>query len=47
MLARTLVAARTRLVHTTSELCSQICCIVKTFGLAIPAGKGSLIEASV
>ena len=44
MLARTLVAARTRLVHMTTELSNQIRGIMKTFGLVVPAGKGSVFE---
>lgn len=47
MLARTLVAARTRLVHMTTELSNQIRGIMKTFGLVVPAGKGSIFEKNV
>jgi transposase len=47
MLARTLVAARTRLVHVTTELSNQIRGIMKTFGLVVPAGKGSVFENNV
>jgi len=47
MLARTLVAARTRLVHMTSELSNQIRGIMKTFGLVVPAGKGNIFEKNV
>lgn len=47
MLARTLVAARTRLVHMTTELSNQIRGIMKTFGLVVPAGKGSVFEKNV
>ena len=45
MLARTLVAARTRLVRITTELSNQIRGLMKTFGLVVPAGKGSTFEA--
>jgi len=47
MLARTLVAARTRLVRMTTELSNQIRGIMKTFGLVVPAGKGSTFEKNV
>lgn len=47
MLTRTLVAARTRLVRITTELSNQIRGMMKTFGLIIPAGKGSRFEANV
>lgn len=47
MLARTLVAARTRLVRMTTELSNQIRGIMKTFGLVVPAGKGSIFEKNV
>lgn len=47
MLARTLVAARTRLVRITVELSNQIRGIMKTFGLLIPPGKGSTFEKNV
>lgn len=47
MLARTLVAARTRLVRITTELSNQIRGIMKTFGLVVPAGKGSIFEGNV
>jgi len=47
MLARTLIAARTRLVHMTVELSNQIRGIMKTFGLVVPAGKGSVFEKNV
>jgi transposase len=47
MLARTLIAARTRLVHMTTELSNQIRGIMKTFGLVVPAGKGSIFENNV
>jgi transposase len=44
MLTRTLVAARTRLVRITTELSNQIRGLMKTFGLLVPAGKGSTFE---
>jgi transposase len=47
MLTRTLVAARTRLVRITTELSNQIRGLMKTFGLLIPAGKGSTFERNV
>lgn len=47
MLARTLVAARTRLVHMTTQLSNQIRGIMKTFGLVVPAGKGKVFEKNV
>src|SRR4051812_15406852 len=47
MLARTLVAARNRLVQITTELSNQIRGLMKTFGLVAPAGKGSRFEAHV
>jgi len=47
MLTRTLVAARTRLVRITTELSNQIRGVMKTFGLIVPAGKGSTFEKNV
>jgi transposase len=47
MLTRTLVAARTRLVRMTTELSNQIRGLMKTFGLIVPAGKGSMFETHV
>lgn len=47
MLTRTLVAARTRLVQITVELSNQIRGLMKTFGLVIPAGRGSIFEKNV
>jgi transposase len=47
MLIRTLVAARTRLVRITTELSNQIRGVMKTFGLVVPAGKGSTFEKNV
>ncbi|WEX90100.1 IS110 family transposase [Sinorhizobium garamanticum] len=47
MLTRTLVATRTRLVRITTELSNQIRGIMKTFGLVVPAGKGSTFEKNV
>ena len=47
MLTRTLVAARTKLVHITTELSNQIRGLMKTFGLVVPPGKGSKFEENV
>ena len=47
MLTRTLVAARSRLVRITTELSNQIRGVMKTFGLVVPAGKGSTFERHV
>src|SRR3954449_4681932 len=47
MLTRTLVAARTRLVRICIELSNQIRGLMKTFGLVVPAGKGSRFEEHV
>jgi transposase len=47
MLTRTLVAARTKLVRTTTELSNQIRGLMKTFGLVVPAGKGGKFEEHV
>src|ERR1700761_2256952 len=47
MLPRTLVAARDRLVRITTELSNQIRGLMKTFGLLVPAGKGSTFEKNV
>ena len=47
MLTRTLVSARTRLVRITSELSNQIRGLMKTFGLVVPAGKGSKFDEHV
>jgi transposase len=47
MLTRALVAARTRLVKITTELLNQIRGPMKTFGLLVPAGKGSTFEKNV
>ena len=44
MLARTLVAARNKLVKITTELSNQIRGLMKTFGLVVPSGKGSTFE---
>jgi transposase len=40
MLARSLVAARTKLVRITVELSNQLRGLMKTFGLIVPSGKG-------
>jgi transposase len=47
MLARTLVAARTRLVRITTELSNQIRGLMKTFGLIVPPAKGGKFESHV
>jgi transposase len=47
MLTRSLVAARNRLVRITTELSNQIRGMMKTFGLLVPAGKGSTFENNV
>lgn len=47
MLTRTLVAARVRLVRITVELSNQIRGLMKTFGLVVPAGRGSVFEKNV
>lgn len=47
MLSRTLVAARSRLVRIMVELSNQIRGIMKTFGLIVPASKGSTFEKNV
>jgi transposase len=47
MLTRTLVAARTKLVRIKTELSNQIRGLMKTFGLVVPAGKGSTFDANV
>ena len=47
MLTRTLVAARNRLVKITTGLSNQIRGLMKTFGLLVPAGKGSTFEKNV
>src|SRR3954451_4922948 len=47
MLGRTLVAARNRLVQITTELSNQIRGLMRTFGLLVPAGKGSKFEEHV
>ena len=47
MLARALVAVRNRLVQITTELSNQIRGLMKTFGLLVPAGKGSKFEEHV
>src|SRR5215210_811348 len=47
MLTRTLVAARTRLVRIMTGLSNQIRGLMKTFGLVVPAGKGSRFEGHV
>lgn len=47
MLTRTLVMARTRLIRIKTELSNQIRGVMKTFGLVVPAGRGSVFENNV
>jgi transposase len=47
MLARTLVAARTRLVRIGTELSNQIRELMTTFGLIVPPAMGSKFERHV
>ena len=47
MLARSLVAARTKLVRITVELSNQLRGLMKTFGLIVPSGKGRNFDANV
>lgn len=47
MLTRTLVGARNQLVRMTTQLSNQIRGVMKTFGLLVPAGKGSTFERNV
>ena len=47
MATRTLVAARTRLVRVATELSNQIRGLMKTFGVVVPAGKGSAFEKNI
>lgn len=47
MLTRSLVAARSRLVRIITELSNHIRGAMKTFGLLVPAGKGSTFENNV
>jgi transposase len=47
MLARTLVAARTRLVRIGTELSNQIRGLMKTFGLIVPPCTGGKFERNV
>jgi len=47
MLARTLMAARTRLVRIGTELSNQIRGFMKTFGLVVPPATGSKFERQV
>ena len=47
ILTRTLVAARTKLVHITTDLSNQIRGLMKTFGLVVPPGKGSKFQEHV
>jgi transposase len=47
MLVRTLVAARRRLVRSSTEFSNQIRGLMKTFGLIVPGAKGGRFEAEV
>jgi transposase len=47
MLTRTLVMARTRLVRIKTGLSNQIRGVMKTFGLVVPPGRGSVFEKNV
>lgn len=47
ILTWTLVAARRHLVRITTALTNQIRGLMKTFGLVVPAGKGSNFERNV
>jgi len=47
MLTRTLVAARRKLVRVTTMLSNQIRGLMKTFGLIVPTGAGSVFEKNV
>jgi len=47
MLVRRLVAARRRLVRISTELSNQICGLMKTFGLIVPASKRGRFELEV
>ena len=47
ILARTLVAARDKLVKITTELSNQIRGLMKAFGLVVPSGKGSTFERHI
>src|SRR3954453_6823341 len=47
MLTRTLVAGRTRLGGLSRGVSNQIRGLMKTFGLIVPAGKGSTFEKNV
>lgn len=47
MLTRTLIGARNQLIRMTTQLSNQIRGVMKTFGLLVPAGKGSKFERNV
>ena len=47
MLTRTLIGARNQLIRMTTQLSNQIRGVMKTFGLLVPAGKGSKFEWNV
>jgi transposase len=46
-LARTLVAARTQMIEMTTQVTNQIRGFMKTFGLVVPKGCGSVFERHV
>jgi transposase len=47
MLTLTLVAARSQLIKTVTELSNQIRGLMKTFGLVVPKGAGRMFETNV
>jgi transposase len=47
MLTLTLVAARSQLIKTVTELSNQIRGLMKTFGLVVPKGAGRVFETNV
>jgi len=47
MLVRTLVAARTQMIKMTTQMTNQIRGFMKTFGLVVPNGGGSVFEGHV
>lgn len=47
MLTRTLIGARRQLTRMTTQLSNQIRGVMKTFGLIVPAGKGSKFNQNV
>lgn len=47
MLTRTLVVARNQLLVISTQLSNQVRGVMKTFGLIVPKGKGSLFDGNV